>query len=374
MCNIIVIDETLREGMQFRGLVFSRDERLKILEFQEKLGIDICQAGYPPAHVSEADHVVSLHEHAVRQGYHIQVAGLCRAMSCDISPMVLAGLKQIHIHLNLNEESFIQSDINVIFRFLENVIGSKEFTGRDPALHVSLLDIGKTNLQILKQSCNYLSSSLNIPMISLPDTSGLLTPDSVYGTFREITDVIDQSRTRLSTHNHNDMGMASANTVMGVAAGASCIEVSALGIGERNGIGDLYTVCRLLGEKGYDLAVKTEDINTFREYYQYVDSINFKQTGEYLMNYSTPFWGQGARTHVAGTHGTIQYGIDKSSRYTLNVLCGRHLVKKYLDHAELIYQSDDLRLITDEIKHKSARLNRALHDYEITDLLKKIKK
>ncbi|MEA1968140.1 MAG: hypothetical protein U9N77_07960 [Thermodesulfobacteriota bacterium] len=55
--NIIIIDQTIREGMQHKGIVFSYSQRQRIIEFQEKIGVDICQAGYPPAHVTEKDNV-----------------------------------------------------------------------------------------------------------------------------------------------------------------------------------------------------------------------------------------------------------------------------------------------------------------------------
>ena len=60
--KILIIDETLREGMQYRGVMFCLEQRMKILEFQEALGVDICQAGYPPAHVHEAAVVKTLFE------------------------------------------------------------------------------------------------------------------------------------------------------------------------------------------------------------------------------------------------------------------------------------------------------------------------
>ena len=74
--KILVIDQTLREGMQFQGLVFSLKQRIKILEFQEALGIDVCQAGYPSAHPMEAAIVSRVAAHAKKNNFHIRTAAL----------------------------------------------------------------------------------------------------------------------------------------------------------------------------------------------------------------------------------------------------------------------------------------------------------
>ena len=60
--KIIVVDQTIREGMQHRGIMFSYPQREKILEFQEKLNIDVCQSGYAPAHETEAQYIKQLNE------------------------------------------------------------------------------------------------------------------------------------------------------------------------------------------------------------------------------------------------------------------------------------------------------------------------
>jgi 2-isopropylmalate synthase len=70
MRKIIVFDQTIREGMQYRGLMFSYAERLKIMEFQHALGVDISQVGYPPAHESEIRHIKKICYEASRRNYN----------------------------------------------------------------------------------------------------------------------------------------------------------------------------------------------------------------------------------------------------------------------------------------------------------------
>ena len=76
--KIIVIDETIREGMQYQGVMLSLDQRIRILECQEKLGVDICQAGYAPAHPIEAQIIADLVRHAKANNFKVKIASMGR--------------------------------------------------------------------------------------------------------------------------------------------------------------------------------------------------------------------------------------------------------------------------------------------------------
>ncbi len=89
--NIIVIDQTIREGMQHRGLMFSLNERKKLLEFQETIGVDVSQVAYPPAHSSEMEIIKLLWEESKGNNYKIRIAGHGRAVVDDIKLMAKLG-------------------------------------------------------------------------------------------------------------------------------------------------------------------------------------------------------------------------------------------------------------------------------------------
>ncbi|MCF8045206.1 MAG: hypothetical protein K9J83_05030, partial [Desulfarculaceae bacterium] len=97
------IDETIREGMQHRGLVFSYEQRLEMVEFMETLGIDVCQAGYPPAHSSEREAVKNLNEACRRCGYRIGIAGMGRAVRKDAECLLETGIPHFHLHFHVKE-------------------------------------------------------------------------------------------------------------------------------------------------------------------------------------------------------------------------------------------------------------------------------
>ena len=102
--KITIIDDTLREGMQYRGLVFSLEQRLRILDFQEKLKVDICKAGYPPAHDYEADIVSTLCLHARKNKYNIRVAAMGRASLHDAKLLLNTHINDLHFHIHIKND------------------------------------------------------------------------------------------------------------------------------------------------------------------------------------------------------------------------------------------------------------------------------
>ena len=210
---------------------------------------------------------------------------------------------------------------------------------------------------------------LDVDVLALPDTSGIMAPNLFFDNVKSITRMTKDKRTRIGVHCHNDMGMATANTIMGVAAGASVVQATALGVGERNGIGDIYLVGKCLKDQGYRLNIKTENIDLFKQYYQFINDLCKKKAGMDIMNYNTPVFGDSGKAHVAGTHGIAKYGRATDETYYLNVLCGKHLVKKYLDMNSINYNAERIEEIVSKIKNKSVEMSRAVSKDEVLDIV-----
>ena len=359
--KIIIIDETLREGMQYRGLVFSLEQRLAILDFQEKLKVDICQAGYPPAHESEADVVRALCLYAKKNKYNIRIAAMGRANLADAKLLLSTQVNDLHFHLHIKNDAG-QKRLDQILSDLLKTIDFVRKQRPNASISIAMLDIGRSEHRILDQCVCFLSRH-HVDIISLPDTSGMMAPNQV---FEKIHPLSSKSLdTKISIHCHNDMGMASANSVMGILAGGRVLELCALGIAERNGIADLYTTAKTLQNQGFDIRINTDDLPTFYAYYEYVDAIVYEQTHEHLLTFNTSVFGDAVKTHVAGTHAGGEYGISKQEQFFLNVLCGKGLVKKYLDREKISYDEKRLEHITSTIKKQSFTLGRRLKKNEI---------
>jgi 2-isopropylmalate synthase len=360
--KILVVDQTLREGMQYQGLVFSLEQRIKILEFQEALGIDICQAGYPSAHPMEADIVAKVAAHAKTNNFRIRTAALGRAYLPDAKILCDTGIDDPHFHLHV-KNTVTQENLTRLFRDLAATVDMVRDRLPEAVISIAMLDIGKTDLDLLKQSALFVTQKLKIDILSLPDTSGILAPNQLYDSIKNLSDTLPSAK--ISVHCHNDMGMASANSIMGILAGASVLEVACLGIGERNGIGDLFTTAKLLKAQGMAIGVDTDNTKLFQTYYGFLDAIVREQTGHGLIGCSTPVFGEAVKTHVAGTHAGGEFGTLAQEKFYLNLLCGQALVQKYLDHENIVHDKKKLQQITAAVKTQSITRERRLTRDEI---------
>ncbi len=359
--RILVIDETIREGMQYRAVMFSHAQRLKILEFQEKLGVDICQAAYPPAHESEIKAAEALILHAQKNRFQIRIAVMGRLHNNDAEILLDTGAFDLHFHININPEAPdpLPGNLPVLLDHIKS-------RNPDCCISLAMLDMGRFEDCILEKYIQMLPLE-KIDILSMPDTSGMMAPVHVFEKIHNL--VLKNTDITISVHCHNDMGMASANTVTGIYAGAKIIEVSALGIGERNGIADLYTTVKTLKNMGFETGVNTDDMDTFRQYYRFIDSIVHEQTGNHLLTQDTPVFGSSVNTHVAGTHAQSSFGLTTRPRYDLNVLCGKHLVKKYLKAHNFECPPESIDGLTKTIKGLSAAMNRRITLQDIKKIL-----
>ncbi|MCK5836601.1 MAG: hypothetical protein KAH09_04995, partial [Desulfobacula sp.] len=317
--KIIVIDETLREGMQFQGLVFSLEQRLQILSFQEELRINVSQIGYPPAHAMEADIVTQVAAHAKKNNFNIQTAALGRAFIPDVKVLDQTGIDDLHFHLHI-KNTISPKALSRLFKEIETFINLVRSSRPKAVISIAMLDMGKTDSDLFAKCVRFLSQDLGIDILSLPDTSGIMTPAQVYDRIKDLSP--KSLKSRIAIHCHNDMGMASANSFMGILAGASVLEASALGLGERNGIADLFTTAQLLKKQGMNLDINTDNLSLFKDYYGYVDAIVREQTGKNLIQDNTPVFGEAVKTHVAGTHSGGEFGTTEEEKFYLNILCG----------------------------------------------------
>lgn len=349
--------------MQYRGMMFSEKERLKLIEYQEALGVDISQSAYPSAHDSEKEILKVLHREAVEKEYGIRIAGLGRALIKDADLIMESGVNDIQLHLVMD-----QGNADAGYRRLKEVVSFIRERLQQAVIEISILDLGKIDPDFLKKSTEIIINEMHIDILTLPDTSGMLSPNLLSHRVGLVAGIAEESSTLLGVHCHNDMGMATANTITGVEAGASVVEVSALGIGERNGIGDLFIVGKHLKEQGYNLNLKTKNIDMFRNYYEYVDDLCFQKTGIHLLNYNTPFFGDSVHTHVAGTHGLTPFGNRDKEDFFLNVLCGKHLVRKFMKQNSIDFDENELPEIVSKIKKYSVEKERCLSVKEVKGL------
>src|SRR6476659_1693856 len=234
--RVVIFDTTLRDGEQCPGATMTHEEKLEVAELLDQMGVDIIEAGFPIA--SDGD-FAAVHEIAKRTKNAV-VCGLSRAAFNDIDrcaeAIKPAERKRIHTFLStspvhmkwkLQKEphEVLQMVINQVTR-ARNHVDDVEWSAEDGT---------RTEFDFL---CRTVEAAIKAgaTTINIPDTVGYTVPDEYYALMRMLMERVPNSdKARFSVHCHNDLGMAVANSLAGVNAGARQIECTINGIGERAG-------------------------------------------------------------------------------------------------------------------------------------------
>lgn len=266
MKTIRIFDTTLRDGEQSPGCSMDIKEKIEVARALEKLGVDVIEAGFPRA--SEGD----LTAVQLISG-HIQDASVCalaRALKSDIdsawegvrsaaSPIIHIFLATSPIHM---EYKLHMSPQEVLETAVQSVAYARSFC---PNVEFSAEDATRSDRAFLLRVVDAVVKA-GATVVNLPDTVGYTTPDEIGKLFSYIrTNAHLNDECILSTHNHNDLGMATANTLSAIAAGAGQAECTINGIGERAGNTALEEIVMALHTRT-DIFQCNTRINTRRIY------------------------------------------------------------------------------------------------------------
>ena len=259
--KVQIFDTTLRDGEQVPGCKLDTQQKLEIAERLDSLGVDIIEAGFPvssPGDFTSVTEIAKLVKNAT-------VCGLTRAVQKDIEvasealkhavrPRIHTGIGTSDSHIKFK---FKSTQAEVIERAKKAVSYAKNFVD-DVEFYAE--DAGRTDNAFLAKVCEEVIKS-GATVLNIPDTTGYCLP-SEYGEkikyLKENVKGIDN--VILSCHCHNDLGLATANSIAGVVNGARQIECTINGIGERAGNTALEEVVMILKQHPY-LDLHT-DINT----------------------------------------------------------------------------------------------------------------
>ncbi|ARJ50229.1 2-isopropylmalate synthase [Staphylococcus lutrae] len=234
--HIQIFDTTLRDGEQTPGVSFSFEERLKIAKQLEKWGVDVIEAGFPASSQGSFDSVQAI----ARTLKHTTVTGLARCLKSDIdavyeatkeavSPSIHVFIATSPIHLKsklkMTEEEVLES-ITTHVRYAKSRFQNVQFSPEDAT---------RTPLPFLIKSVQA-AVDAGASIINIPDTVGYTYPSEYGNIFRTLTTEIHSDvPITFSAHCHDDLGLAVANSMAAIENGATRIEGTVNGIGERAG-------------------------------------------------------------------------------------------------------------------------------------------
>jgi 2-isopropylmalate synthase len=234
--RVVIFDTTLRDGEQCPGATMTHEEKIEVAELLDTMGVDIIEAGFPIA--SEGD-FAAVHEIAKRSKNAV-IAGLSRAAFKDIDRCAEAirpaARKRIHTFLSTSPVHMkykLQKEPHEVY---EMVIGQvTRARSHTDDVEWSSEDGTRTEFDFL---CRCVEGAIKAgaTTINIPDTVGYTTPEEYFSLFKRVRENVPNSdKAVFSTHCHNDLGMAVANSLAGCMGGARQIECTINGIGERAG-------------------------------------------------------------------------------------------------------------------------------------------
>jgi len=232
--KIIIFDTTLRDGEQSPGASMNTEEKIQIASQLERLGVDVIEAGFAAASHGDFDAIDKISQRIT----HSTVCSLARALESDIKAagdaISKAPKKRIHtfiatsaIHmqykLKMKPDEVIKRAVDAV-KYARTFVDDVEF---------SLEDAGRSDMGFMREIIDA-TIDAGAGTINIPDTVGILMPHEVGERIAQLYSFIE-NRAIISVHNHNDLGLAVANSLEAVANGARQVECTVNGLGERAG-------------------------------------------------------------------------------------------------------------------------------------------
>ncbi len=263
--KVFIFDTTLRDGEQVPGCKLNAEEKIELALQLEDLGVDIIEAGFPISSPGDFDSVARIA--AIIK--NASVCALSRAVEKDIevAAQALKGAKRPRIHTGIGTSDFhIKSKFNatrdeILFRAVQAVKWARKWVD-DVEFYAE--DAGRTDNEYLAQVIEAVIAA-GATTVNIPDTTGYCLPNQ-YGDKIAylVNNVPNIDKAVISCHCHNDLGLATANSIAGVMSGARQIECTINGLGERAGNTSLEEVVMVLKQHkymGYYTSIKSEKLN-----------------------------------------------------------------------------------------------------------------
>ncbi len=305
--KLFVFDTTLRDGEQSPGCSMTLDEKLEMARQLDRLGVDILEAGFPIA--SEGDHdAVRAVSQEVRRPI---IAALARANELDIdrawSALRDAARPRIHTFLatsDIHLKYKLRKTREEVLKMISSAVGHAKSLCED--VEFSPEDAGRTDRDYLVECC-HAAVEAGATVLNLPDTVGYCLAPEYEAMFADVkARVPGMDKVTLSTHTHDDLGLAVSNTLAGIRGGARQIECTINGIGERAGNAALEEIVMAVYVRREALGITT-DIRTEQLYAS--SQLLTRLTGVAVQR-NKAVVGRNAFAHEAGIH---QDGVLKNA-------------------------------------------------------------
>ena len=269
MARIKIFDTTLRDGEQSPGVALNTREKQEIARQLARLGVDVIEAGFPVASEGDFRSVQAIAEATAEENPNVVIAGLARAHRGDVeraaAAVEKASVPRIHTFIAtspIHMEKKLQLEPSVVIeRAVEAVTLAKSFVDD---VEFSAEDAGRSDPAI-RGAFEVAECEVGATTINVPDTVGYMTPWEYGRLIEGLFESVPRLReVDVSTHCHDDLGLAVANSLAGVKAGATQVECTLNGIGERAGNASLEEIVMAIETRkdawGHETGIATKEL------------------------------------------------------------------------------------------------------------------
>ncbi|WP_193787555.1 LeuA family protein [Natronococcus amylolyticus] len=352
-----VFDTTLRDGEQSPGTSFSYDDKREIAAVLDEMGTHVIEAGFPVNSEAEFEAVRD-----IASSTSTTTCGLARVVDDDIEAALDSGVEMVHTFVSTSdvqiEDSMHATREDVVQRAVESV---ERITEAGATCMFSPMDATRTDEAFLIDVIEAVSEA-GTDWINIPDTCGVATPNR----FRMMIEkVCAHTDARVDVHTHDDFGLATANALSGIEAGADQAQVSVNSIGERAG-NAAYEEFVMAVESVYqcDTGIDTTRIMELSELVEEKSSIETPG--------NKPVVGDNAFSHESGIHAagviensdTFEPGVmtpemvGATRRLVMGKHTGTHSVRERLEERGYVPTDDEVRTVTRRVKDYGAEKRR----------------
>jgi 2-isopropylmalate synthase len=346
--KVRIFDTTLRDGEQTPGVAITPDEKIRIAKRLDRLGVDVIEVGFPAASLGE--------QKASREikglGLNAQVCGLARVLQEDLDAALDSDVDYIHTFIGTSplhrEYKLHMSQEEILNKATEAVEYIKD---HGIIAEFSAEDATRTEFEFLKNIYTAVEDA-GADIINVPDTVGVLVPASMYHLISDLKDVVNIP---ISVHCHDDFGLAVANSLSAVEAGAEQVHATINGLGERAGNASLEeVVMALMVNYGVKTNITTELLVSTSELVSRITGVKMPPNKAIV--------GENAFAHEAGIH--VHGVLQKAETYeplkpemvghTRRIVMGKHTgaraIRSKLEDYDIEMDEDQFCSLYDQVK------------------------